>query len=80
MRAYQVLLSPIVGGTCRFQPTCSEYAVEALTSHGFFRGGWLALKRCGRCHPFGPAGWDAVPTPESSARRRARPWDRHQSA
>ncbi|MPY87400.1 MAG: membrane protein insertion efficiency factor YidD [Luteitalea sp.] len=61
VRAYQVLLSPIAGGTCRFHPTCSQYAVDALITHGFLQGGWLALRRFGRCHPLGSAGWDPVP-------------------
>ncbi|MPZ18638.1 MAG: membrane protein insertion efficiency factor YidD [Luteitalea sp.] len=80
VRAYQVLLSPFAGGACRFQPTCSEYAAEALTIHGFFRGGWLALKRFARCHPLGPAGWDAVPAPDSSTGTNERRLDRHQRA
>lgn len=65
VRAYQKLLSPSLGKNCRFSPTCSSYAVEALSRHGVARGGWLAMKRIGRCNPLVPAGYDPVPpTPE----------------
>lgn len=62
---YRYLVSPIIGPRCRYLPTCSEYAVEALEKHGVLRGGWLALKRLGRCHPLtwigGGSGYDPVP-------------------
>ncbi|MCP3935820.1 MAG: membrane protein insertion efficiency factor YidD [Actinomycetia bacterium] len=60
VRAYQKLprMRPPV---CRFDPTCSGYAVEAVERHGAIRGTWLAIKRVGKCHPWGPAGWDPVP-------------------
>ena len=61
VRAYQVLLSPLVGGACRFHPSCSHYAAEAVTRHGAARGGWLGLRRLARCHPFGGHGLDPVP-------------------
>ena len=61
VRGYQVLLSPIVGGACRFQPTCSHYMAEAVTRHGAARGGWLGFRRLARCHPFGSHGYDPVP-------------------
>jgi putative membrane protein insertion efficiency factor len=61
VRAYQLLLSPLLGGSCRYYPSCSAYAIEALERHGALRGGWLALKRIGRCHPFRPGGFDPVP-------------------
>jgi putative membrane protein insertion efficiency factor len=61
VRAYQLLLSPFAGGACRFTPSCSAYALEALTSHGVTRGGWLALRRVAKCHPLGPSGIDPVP-------------------
>ena len=62
VRGYQVALSPLKGRpTCRFHPTCSAYALEALQTHGAVRGGWLALRRIGRCHPFCPGGYDPVP-------------------
>jgi len=61
IRAYQVALSPWIGNCCRFQPSCSNYAIEALRVHGFFKGGWLAARRLVRCRPFGPSGFDPVP-------------------
>ncbi|HMK36698.1 MAG TPA: membrane protein insertion efficiency factor YidD [Desulfomonilaceae bacterium] len=61
IRLYQVLISPLFPSACRFYPTCSEYARLAVISHGFFRGSRLALKRLGRCRPFGPGGFDPVP-------------------
>ena len=61
VRAYQVVLSPILGGSCRYYPSCSAYAIEALERHGALRGGWMALRRIGRCHPFRPGGFDPVP-------------------
>jgi putative membrane protein insertion efficiency factor len=61
VRAYQVVLSPFVGGACRFMPSCSNYAIEALRTHGAARGTWLALRRIARCHPFGGHGHDPVP-------------------
>lgn len=60
IRAYQVLLSPISGGACRFTPSCSAYAIEALERHGAWKGGLMALRRVARCHPWGPAGFDPV--------------------
>ena len=61
VRAYRLILSPWVGFNCRYQPTCSAYALDALETHGALRGGWLALRRIGRCHPFGGSGYDPVP-------------------
>ena len=61
VRVYRLTLSPWVGQGCRFQPTCSAYALEALERHGGLRGGWLAARRLLRCHPFGGAGFDPVP-------------------
>ncbi len=61
IRAYQVLISPLFPSNCRFAPTCSQYAAEALSRHGLWRGLWLSLRRLGRCHPFHPGGWDPVP-------------------
>lgn len=61
VRAYQLVLSPFAGGACRFTPSCSAYAIEALTGHGVRHGMWLALKRVSRCHPFGSSGIDPVP-------------------
>ena len=61
IKVYQTLISPFTPSTCRFQPTCSHYAKEALEKYGFFRGGWLALKRIFSCHPWGRSGYDPVP-------------------
>lgn len=61
---YRTAVSPLLGANCRFQPSCSEYATEALHVHGGIRGGWLVLKRIGRCHPWGGAGYDPVPDAE----------------
>ena len=61
VRAYRLVLSPWLGHECRFTPTCSAYALEALQKHGAAKGGWLALRRIGRCHPWGGFGVDDVP-------------------
>lgn len=61
IRGYQLLLSPVLGGNCRFHPTCSEYAIEAVRAHGVLRGLWLSSRRIGRCHPWGGHGHDPVP-------------------
>ncbi|MCA9292083.1 MAG: membrane protein insertion efficiency factor YidD [Phycisphaerales bacterium] len=61
VRLYQLTLSSVLGGHCRFHPTCSVYAQEAIRTHGGLRGGWLALRRILRCHPFGGSGYDPVP-------------------
>ncbi|MEN9497618.1 MAG: rane protein insertion efficiency factor YidD [Bacteroidota bacterium] len=61
IRVYQWVISPIIGPKCRYQPTCSHYAVEALKKHGPFKGLWLSIRRISRCHPWGGSGWDPVP-------------------
>jgi uncharacterized protein len=61
IRAYQVALSPLLAPACRFEPSCSRYAIEAIERHGALRGTWLAAKRIGRCHPWGGFGHDPVP-------------------
>lgn len=61
VRLYQAMLSPLLPGSCRFQPTCSVYMVQAIEKHGVIKGGWLGLKRIGRCHPWGGHGHDPVP-------------------
>ncbi len=66
IRAYQRTLSLFLGNQCRFHPTCSQYALEAIEAHGLCRGCWLAARRIGRCHPFHPGGFDPVPRREES--------------
>ena len=61
IRAYRLVFSPWVGHNCRYQPTCSAYALEALAHHGGLKGGWLTLRRIARCHPLGNSGYDPVP-------------------
>ena len=61
IRAYQLLISPFLAPSCRYFPSCSAYACEALEHHGVIAGGWLALKRVARCHPWGGMGYDPVP-------------------
>lgn len=61
IRFYQKVLSPLLPPSCRFVPTCSQYAVEAIAHFGFFKGGWLAVRRIVRCHPLNPGGYDPVP-------------------
>ena len=61
VRAYQVAIGPLLPPSCRYFPSCSTYAIEALERHGALRGGWLAVCRIARCHPFRPGGFDPVP-------------------
>jgi uncharacterized protein len=61
IKLYQIIISPVLGPACRFVPTCSEYAHQAISTHGVKRGSLLALKRLLRCHPFNPGGFDPVP-------------------
>jgi putative membrane protein insertion efficiency factor len=68
IRGYQYLLRPLLGSNCRFAPSCSEYAHEAISTHGILRGTWLALRRVLRCHPYHPGGYDPVPEVQSSPR------------
>jgi len=70
--AYRVTLSPLLGRQCRYLPTCSEYADEAIRRHGAWRGGWLALARFLRCNPFGASGFD--PVPDLPGEAGCRPW------
>ncbi|HEY2666979.1 MAG TPA: membrane protein insertion efficiency factor YidD [Actinomycetota bacterium] len=62
---YRRFVSPLLGAHCRFYPSCSAYAQEALATHGLARGGWLAVRRIGRCHPWNPGGIDHVPPPDA---------------
>jgi putative membrane protein insertion efficiency factor len=64
IKAYQLLISPIFAGSCRFYPSCSEYAVESVCRFGSIKGTWMAIKRIGRCHPWHPGGFDPVPENE----------------
>jgi putative membrane protein insertion efficiency factor len=61
IRLYQYLAAPLIPRCCRFEPSCSSYAIEAIRRHGPLRGPWLAVRRLGRCHPFGGHGYDPVP-------------------
>jgi uncharacterized protein len=61
LRAYKVAFSPMYAGSCRFIPSCSEYAAEAVARHGVFRGSYMAVRRLARCNPFGASGLDPVP-------------------
>lgn len=61
IKIYQWVISPLLGPKCRYTPTCSHYATEALKKHGVFKGMWLAIKRISRCHPWGGSGYDPVP-------------------
>ena len=67
VKLYRIVISPWLGGNCRYEPTCSVYAIEALQTHGPLRGSWLAARRIGRCHPWSGSGYDPVPTNASPA-------------
>jgi putative membrane protein insertion efficiency factor len=61
IKLYQTVLSPMIGPTCRFHPSCSYYAIGAITEHGFIKGSWLSIKRILKCHPLNDGGYDPVP-------------------
>ena len=61
IKLYQVLISPLLGSSCRYSPTCSQYSIEAIKKHGPFKGLWLAVKRISNCHPWGGSGHDPIP-------------------
>lgn len=65
IRFYQTAISPYTPAACRFSPTCSSYSLEALHIHGLLKGSWLAIKRIGKCHPWGGSGYDPVPEKNS---------------
>ncbi len=73
VRGYQLVLRPLLPAACRFEPSCSEYARQALAEHGLARGGWLAIRRLSRCHPFHAGGYD--PPPRALTRPREEPRD-----
>ena len=69
VRAYRLLISPFLGQNCRFYPSCSCYAEEAISTHGGIKGSWLTLKRIGRCHPWHAGGIDPVPEPTNKSHK-----------
>lgn len=73
LRAYRFAISPLYGQVCRYHPTCSAYALEAVTRHGSLRGTWLAVRRVGRCHPWAAGGYDPVPPARGDAQSSPRP-------
>ena len=66
IKGYRNFISPLFPPSCRFQPTCSQYAMEAIANHGSIKGSWLAVQRILSCHPFHPGGYDPVPTAKKS--------------
>lgn len=77
IQLYRLTLSPFVGWHCRYDPTCSQYALEALSKHGALRGSWLAARRIARCHPWGGWGYDPVPDPAARRDERHGRCERH---
>jgi len=78
LKAYRAVISPLYGQVCRYYPSCSAYALEAVTVHGSVRGSWLAVRRLARCHPWAAGGYDPVPpatkpSPAADHRRTAAP-------
>ncbi len=71
IRFYQKIISPLTPPSCRFYPTCSHYGLEAVQKHGALKGGWLAIKRIGKCHPFHPGGFDPVPDEWTSKEKKS---------
>jgi len=73
IKFYQLFISPLLGPRCRFYPSCSHYALEALKTHGLLRGGWLTLRRLGRCHPGCEGGCDPVPPAKGAVEKQSKP-------
>ena len=73
VRLYQLVVSPYLPSSCRYHPTCSQYGIEALRKHGALKGGWLALRRIARCHPWGRGGYDPVPPSDKSKPELTKP-------
>jgi putative membrane protein insertion efficiency factor len=73
VRGYQIMISPYFPSSCRYQPTCSHYAIDALQKHGAIKGTWLSTKRILRCHPWAEGGLDPVPTAKSNSNTRNLP-------
>ncbi|MBI77227.1 MAG: membrane protein insertion efficiency factor YidD [Rhodospirillaceae bacterium] len=72
IRLYQLVISPIFPHSCRYLPTCSQYANDAIYQYGLLRGGWLAIKRLGRCHPWGGAGYDPITSLKRSSQMKVK--------
>lgn len=70
IRFYQIFISPLCPGVCRYQPTCSQYMIEVIKTHGVIKGVWLGIKRICRCHPWGSSGYDPVPPKETRHKSR----------
>ena len=68
IKLYQIVLSPMLGPTCRFHPSCSHYAIDAITEHGMIKGTWLSIKRILKCHPLNNGGYDPVPKKKAEKR------------
>lgn len=73
VRCYKILISPVIGPCCRFEPTCSTYCIDALRMHGVFKGLWLTVCRLFRCRPFGPSGYDPVPEKSEKLKKESEP-------
>jgi len=69
IKGYRLFISPLLGRSCRFYPTCSSYSLQAIERYGVLKGLWLSLKRIARCHPYHPGGYDPLPEPENKNKR-----------